>query len=162
MRIAKRGKDLRKIRLNRCYTVQECASLLAVSASTVRVWIRARLPVLEGGKPILIPGDGLKSWLKARWLARKKACLPDELFCCSCKGPRKPEPGSTEIIPRNAKTVAIRALCGSCGTKMNRAGSLANLEEIKAAFSLFTPHQVSLAGCETPAVNQHFEKETAE
>jgi hypothetical protein len=39
---------------------------------------------------------------------------------------------------------------------------MARLSEIQAAFGLNTPAQVSLAGCENPAVNQHLEKETQE
>jgi hypothetical protein len=158
-----KGKpDLRKIRLGRCYTVPETASLLGVAGGTIRAWIRRGLPVLEGNMPLLIPGDGLKGWLKARLAARKQKCLPDELYCCRCRRPRKPKPGSVAAVPRNAKTVAIRAQCGTCEAKMNRAGSLARLMEIKAAFGLETPAQESLAGCENLAVNQHLEKETAE
>ncbi len=162
MRKLKTKPDLRKIRLSRCYSVPEVAILLGIAVGTVRTWIRLGLSVLEGVKPLLIPGDGLKLWLKARRAARKQKCFPDELYCCRCRGPRMPKLGSVEIIPRNSKTVAIRALCGTCGTKMNRAGSLAKMTDIMAAFGLETPAQVSLAGCENPAVIQHLEKEPAE
>jgi excisionase family DNA binding protein len=156
---AKCRPDLRRIRLNQCYTVLEVAVLLGVSAGTVRTWIWKGLPFLDGGKPILIPGDGMKSWLKARRTARKQKCLPDELYCCRCRCPRKAKPGSVEIIPRNNKTVAITSQCGSCDAKMNKAGSLAKLAEIKAAFSSETVAQVSLPGCEDSAVIRHLEKE---
>lgn len=162
MRKAKGKPDLRRISLVKCYAVLEVSMLLGVSVGTVRTWIRKGLPVLEARKPFLIPGDGLKAWLKARAKARKHNCQPDELYCCRCRSPQKARPGSVEITPRNAKTVAIRALCGSCGTKINRAGSLARFAEIKAAFVSNTVVQVSLAGCETPAVNQHSEKVPAE
>ena len=105
----KRGPDLRQIRLSRCYTVQEAAMVLGVSTGTVRAWIRRGLPVLEQCNPPLIPGDGMKAWLMARAKARKHPCQPDELYCCRCRSPQKAEPGSVEITPRNAKTVAIRA-----------------------------------------------------
>jgi excisionase family DNA binding protein len=159
MWLRKHGPDLRKIRLHSCYSVHEAANLLRVSPGTVRAWIRRGLPVLEGCKLILIPGDGLKAWLKARRAARKQTCQPYELYCCRCRGPRKAKAGSVLIVPRNAKTVAIRALCASCDAKMNRGGSLAKLSEIEVAFGLVTPAQVSLAQCENPAVNQHFDKE---
>jgi len=162
MRKTRHRPDFRRIRLSRCYSVPEAATLLGVSAGTVRTWIRQGLPVLGNGKPILIPGDGLKSWLKARWTARKHHCQPDELYCCRCRCPRKAKLRSAEVIPMNAKTVAIRALCGSCGARMNKAGSLALLANIKEAFGLNTHGQVSLAGCENPAVNRHLEKEPAE
>jgi len=34
------------------------------------------LPALRDAKPVLIPGDGLKVWLKTRWAARKQRCYP--------------------------------------------------------------------------------------
>ena len=154
--------DLRRIRLNKCYSVQEAAILLGVSVGTIWTWIRKGLPILPDIRPILIPGDGLKAWLKARAKARKCRCQPDELYCCRCRSPQKAKPGSAEIIPRNGKTVAIRALCNSCGTKMNKAGSLAKVLEIETAFGLNTHRQENLVGCENPAVNQHLEKETLE
>ena len=162
MRSAKRGQDLRKIRLIKCYTVQECAGLLDVSIGTVRAWIRIGLPVLEGGKFIQIAGDVLKTWIKNRKAARKQICQPDELYCCSCKQPRKTKTGTVVIVPRNSKTLFIRANCADCNAKMNQVGSLAKLSEIRAAFGLETLAQVNLAGCENPIVNQHLEKETAE
>ena len=160
MRTAKRGQDLRKIRLSKCYTVQECADLLAVSIGTIRAWIRSGLPTLEGGKSIQIAGDVLKSWLKKRKAARKRKCQTNEIYCCSCKEPRKAKIGTVVIVPRNSKTLFIRANCADCNAKMNQAGSLAKLSEIRAAFGLETLAQVNLERCENPNVNQHLEKET--
>lgn len=158
-----KGKpDLRRIRLNKCYSVHEAAILLGVSFGTIRSCIRKGLPILQDTRPVLIPGDGLKAWLKARSQARKHHCQPDELYCCRCRGPQKAKPESVEIIPRNGKTVAIRALCNACGAKMNKAGSLAKISEIEVAFGSDTHRQVSLEVCENPAVNQHLEKEPAE
>ena len=154
--------DLRRIRLNKCYSVQEGASLLGVSVGTFRSWIRKGVPILQDIRPILVPGDGLKAWLKARAKARKHHCQPNELYCCHCRSPQKVKPGSIEIIPRNGKTVAIRALCNSCGTKMNKAGSLAKVLEIETAFGLNTHRQENLEVCESPAVIQHLEKEPEE
>ena len=161
MRKGKGKPDLRCIHQNRCYSVQEGASLLGVSVGTFRSWIRKGLPILQDIRPILVPGDGLKAWLKARTKARKCRCQPDELYCCRCRSPQKAKPGSVELIPKNGKTVAIRALCNSCGTKMNKAGSLAKVLEIETAFGLNTHRQENLEVCENPAVNQHLEKDTA-
>ena len=162
MRFTKRGQDLRKIRLSKCYTVQECADLLAVSIGTIRAWIRSGLQTLADGKPILIAGDVLKKWLKNRRAGRKQICQPNELYCCSCKQPKKPKIGTVVIVPRNSKTLFIRANCADCSAKMNQVGSLAKLTEVRAAFGLDTLVQVNLSGCENPNVNQHSEKETAE
>lgn len=162
MRKVKGKPDLRRIRLSKCYSVQEAAILLGVSVGTVRSWIRKGLPILQNTRPVLIPGDGLKAWLKARSQGRKHHCQPDELYCCRCRGPQKAKRGSVEIIPRNGKTVAIRALCDACSTKMNKTGSLAKIPGIETAFGLNTHRQENLEVCENPAVNQHLEKEPTE
>jgi hypothetical protein len=162
MQKAHRGIDLRKIRPSKCYTVQEVSGLMGVTVWTVRAWLRRGLPVLESEKPLLIPGDKLKAWLKLRYAARKQSCQPDELYCCRCRRPRKAKPGSVVIAPRNAKTVAINALCATCDAKMNQGGSLAKMPEIRSTFGLMTPAQVNLEGCKNPAVNQHLEKELTE
>ena len=158
----KRGQDLRRIRRGQCYSIPEVGRLLDVSIGTIRVWLRRGLPSLEGERPILIPGDGLKSWLVAQRLARKRKCQPDQLYCCRCRVPKDARPGSVVIVPRNAKTILISAMCGTCNAKMNRGGSLARLPEILLAFGLESQAQVSLAGCENPAVNQHLEEEPLE
>jgi hypothetical protein len=158
----KRGQDLRKIRLSKCYSIQQCSIALGISLATVRAWLRQGLPTVPNGKPILIPGDGLKTWLTQRRLSRKQSCKSDELYCCRCRVPRMAKVGSVVIAKRNSKTVAIRALCGTCNTRMNKGGSLAKRSEIAAAFGLITPLQEHLAGCENPAVNQHLEKELTE
>ena len=135
---------------------------MCVSVGTVRAWIRSGLPVVDAGKPLLIAGDALKSWLINRKAARKRKCQPNELYCCSCKQPKKAKIGTVVIVPRNSKTLFIRANCADCNAKMNQVGSLSKLTEIRAAFGLETLAQVNLAGCENPIVNQHLEKETAE
>jgi hypothetical protein len=157
-----RGQDLRKIRMSKCYNIQQCSTALGVNVATVRTWLRQGLPTVPNGKPILIPGDGLKAWLTQRRLSRKQTCQPNELYCCRCRCPRTPQSGSVVITPRNTKTVAISALCGTCNARMNKGGSLAKRSEIAAAFGLITPLQEHLAGCENPAVNQHLEKELTE
>ena len=162
MRTPKRSLDLRKIRQSHCYTVLEVSNMLGVTTGTIRGWLRLDLPRLDDVKPLLITGDTLKNWLVTRRQSRKQKCQPDELYCCRCRAPRRAMPGSVVINLRNAKTIAIGALCAFCGAKMNKGGSLASLPEIKATFELKTPVQKSLKGCEEPAVNHHLEREPEE
>lgn len=162
MRKPKRSLDLRKIRQSRCYTVQEVSNLLGVTKGTVRSWLKLGLPYLPDGKPFLVPGDSLKTWLVVRRRSRKRRCLPDELYCCRCRMPRLAIPGSVGITIRNAKTVTIHATCACCGSKMNKGGSHAELENTKVCFGLKTRDQVNLEGCENPAVNHHLESEPDE
>lgn len=104
----------------------------------------------------------MKAWLIIQRQARERKCLPDQLYCCRCRVPRNAKPGSVVIVPRNAKTIAISAVCDTCDAQMNRGGSLARLPEIQLAFGLETQAQVSLAGCDCAAANQHLEEEIPE
>ena len=160
MRNRKPKSDLRKIRLSRCYSIQEVAKLLGIGVNTVRAWIKLGLPVVGSEKLILIPGDSLKNWLKVRAAARKQKCLPDEVYCLRCRRPRMVKTGSAVVAPRSNKTIAIRARCATCDARMNKTGSLAKISEIETAFGLNTLVQVNLEGCHIPTVNQHLEKET--
>lgn len=160
MRKRKPKSDLRKIRLSKCYSILETAKLLGIGVNTVRAWIRLGLQVLGSDKPILIPGDGLKSWLKARGAARKYKCLPDELYCLRCRRPQTVKTGSAVVTPRNNKTVTVQARCAICYARMNKTASLAKISEIQISFGLKTLAQVNLEGCDNPTVNQHLEKET--
>jgi biotin synthase-like enzyme len=58
--------------------------------------------------------------------------------------------------PRNAKTVTIKALCGICGTRMNKSGSLARLAEIVAVFETIMPDKQHIEGCDKHSVKRMF------
>ena len=146
-RTPRRKPDLRRIRTTKTYKVPEIAKTLDRNVATVRRWIRDGLPTLDGQTPTLISGSELKTWLNARWTARKQQCKADELFCFKCRKPSKPRPGSVEIVPRNEKTVAIKGRCAACDTRMNKAGSRARLLEIEGIFRAFTPAMQHLTGC---------------
>ncbi len=151
----KRKPDLRKIRTTRVYQLQDIANELNRSVRTVRSWVKAGLPVLEGPGTALVDGAVLKNWLYEQSLSKKQKCLANELYCFKCRKPRSVRQGSLSFHPRNAKTMTIKALCGSCGTRMNRAAASADLAQIQARFQPPTPHTAHLVGCDDPSVNRH-------
>ena len=157
-----RKPDLRRIRASACYTAPEVADLLGVAVGTVRFWMRQGLPCLMDSRPFLIPGDELKTWLTVRRAQRRQACQPDEIFCFGCRAPRRPQPGTVTIVLRNAKTTIIKGRCPVCGSKMNRGGSVARLDDMKRAFSVRTIGQAHLAVSAEPIVKHDFVEEPAE
>jgi len=147
----KRKPDLRRIRITKTYKVSEIASDLDRHVATVQGWIRDGMPTLDGRTPPLVLGSDLKTWLKAKWLARKQHCKPDELFCLKCQRPRKPRRGAVQLVPRNEKTLSIKGQCNKCGTRMNKVGSMAKRAEIEKAFRALTPGIHHLTGCSNPS-----------
>lgn len=153
-------RDLRRIRPTCCYEECEVAELLQVTKATVRRWRREGLPILgESGEP-LIAGDQLKAWLSKKRAARRKKCQVHEFFCCRCRTARNARKGTVEIVSRNAKTLSIRARCGTCDARMNKAGSAAKRIELERYFGIETAGQRNLVGSDNPAVIQHFDKDS--
>ena len=162
MRKRSRRPDLRRIRGHTTYAVQDAAALLGMAVGTVRTWLRDGLPALDSGRPTLIFGADLKSWLSERHAARKHKCLPGEMYCLRCRAPRKPQPGTVEILPRNQKTVRVSGRCADCNAKMNRGGSVAKIQEIINAFGIKTMRQEHLVGSDTPLLKHDLEEERIE
>ena len=152
----KRKPDLRRIRTTETYTLQKIADDLGNCIGTVRRWRREGLPSIDENKPTLIYGEVLKNWLKERWAARKHKCLTNEFFCLKCRSPRTARTGSVSIRHRNTKTLTIMALCGTCGTRMNKSGSLARLAEIQATFETLMPDKQHIEGCDKHSVKRMF------
>ncbi|MEA1940674.1 MAG: helix-turn-helix domain-containing protein [Pseudomonadota bacterium] len=124
--------NLRAVKKHRNYTAEEAARTLGVCKGTVRRWIKAGLPALTDRKPVLILGEDLTGWLKARKTPPQR-CPPGECYCMKCRAPRQAAGSMAEFVPLNATGGNLRALCETCGTLMHRRVSNAQLE----AFSVF-------------------------
>lgn len=156
MKRRKQKPDLRRIRILQSYTVQEAAETLDRTPATVRKWIKLGLPVLPDTRPRLICGDDLKTWLNARWQAKKQPCGLAELYCCKCHRPRRPAPSSVATAPLSKGTVTISGKCGTCGTGMQQPRSLSKLAETIAAMKALPQGQAHLSGCSKPPVKPTF------
>ena len=119
----------RRIKSGRTYTAPELAATLGVATGTVRRWVRAGMPLIDGERPKLIHGGEFLTWHKAKRKARKVKCGPFQMYCCKCRAPRQMMPGSAVVIHRNEKSATVKALCAECGTAMNRHCSKENATE---------------------------------
>ncbi len=88
--MAKRHPNYRRVKSHRNYTVEEVASLFSIHKNTVRIWIKAGLPVSDKKRPLLILGPHLAHFLKDRRMKNKKTCAPGEIYCVRCRHPRSP------------------------------------------------------------------------
>jgi hypothetical protein len=149
----KRKPNISLISVRKSYEVREITRLLDRSPDTVRGWIKEGLPVLPGSKPRLIDGAELKAWLQAKWAKRKKSCAINQLHCCKCRNSREPDPASVKTEPVTAKTVMIRAKCGTCGTAMQQVRKTEALAETIAAMTALKQAPDSLAGYLDPIDN---------
>lgn len=119
--------DPRRAKIHRSYTVAQAADLLGAHRNTVRYWIKAGLPVVCCGRRQLILGRQLRDFLAQRQAQRRRACGPGQLYCFRCREPRKPREGSVFWADAGQPTVNLKALCGTCGARVNQRASVKKL-----------------------------------
>lgn len=112
-------------KLHRSYTAHELAERLGVHKNTVRQWIKGGLPVVDGTRPILILGSDFQAWWGKQRKAAMRPCQPGQMYCFKCREPKAPALGMVDYVATNAATGNLKALCGTCGTAMNRRTRLA-------------------------------------
>lgn len=128
--------DQRRIRLHQAYSVEEAARALGKHKHTIRNWIEAGLPTVDGTRPVLVHGHELRAFLEARRKVNRRPCPPGTIYCFKCRQPREPASGMVEFTPRNPTTGNLVALCETCGTVMHRSARLASLETIMPKISI--------------------------
>ena len=124
-----------KAKINRSYSVEEIACLLFVHKNTVRQWIKSGLPICDNKKPILILGEELREFLKAKNKKRKQKCKPFEMYCLRCKSPQKPAANMVDYEPITEATGRLIGLCSCCECEINKYISLAGFMKIKQYFT---------------------------
>jgi excisionase family DNA binding protein len=120
----------RLIKIHRAYSTEEAARALGVHKNSVRGWIKKGLPVVDGGRPVLILGHELRAFLEGKRKAAKRPCSPGTIYCLKCRGPRGPALGMVEYAARNIATGDLKALCESCGTMMFRRARQSDIAAI--------------------------------
>jgi hypothetical protein len=137
-----RTYNLRLIRRDHCSTVQEIAELFRVHANAVRRWVKDGLKTIDCHRPQLIHGTDLIEYLQRRQRGRRHRCAPDEMYCFTCRKPRRPAGGRVTLVQLRPLRILIQGSCETCGTALNRASSTARLAELERTFTVTTasPH----------------------
>jgi excisionase family DNA binding protein len=119
--VARTRLNPRLAKVHRSYTVEEIARLYGLHRNTVRAWLKGGgLKVLDHGRPVLILGRELRSFLEARRTQAKSPCPPGTLYCLRCRRPRPPALGMADYMARPTGAGDLEALCGTCGAVMHR------------------------------------------
>ena len=135
----RRRYNTRRIRRDMAYTIQEIAELFNLHKNAISRWMKAGLKTIDRQKPLLIHGGDLSNFLSERQQSRRTRCKPNEFYCFKCRASRQPAGGMVDIVQRNAKLVNLSALCGTCDTVMNKAGSIKKWPEYRQIFESSTP-----------------------
>ena len=133
--MAKRA-DPRRLRAVQTYTVPEIARALGVSTGTVRGWIRQGLPALTTQRPTLIVGSEAKDFLTERRQARKRPLCQDEVYCLSCKSPRKFFENIVQLERDPGKPARITGFCATCEGSVSRVVGAAQIDQLDRYFEV--------------------------
>ena len=149
----------RAVKLHRSYSVPELAACFDVHKNTVRHWQRDGLKPIDGGRPVLFQGAIIRAFLSTRNASRKRPCPPGTLYCFRCREPRSPALGMVDYLSINARSVNIRAICGTCETVMHRRASKAALASILPGYDVqFVEALPRLTGSPPPSLNCDLER----
>jgi excisionase family DNA binding protein len=113
----------RRVKIHRSYTITEAAAVLGAHKHTVSRWIAAGLPTTDDKRPLLIHGEDLRAFLKAR-VPHKQKCRPGEFYCLRCRAPRGPAGEMVDYIPKTASRGLLCGICPTCATLIYRATML--------------------------------------
>lgn len=152
-----RKPNHRLVKIHRSYTVDEIARLFGVHRNTIRDWLHKGLPTVDQRRPLLVHGQTLVDFLKARRAANKRPCRPGEIYCVGCREPRTPANRHAvyqALTPTNGCLVGI---CPACGSRMFRRVNLARLDHVSGDLRVTTTEaQQHIDESHRPSVNCDF------
>lgn len=136
-----RRHNPRRGKSHHSYTIVQVADLYGVHRQTVRHWLADGLQPNDGGKPLLIHGSELNRFHAARRASHKSPCGPGELYCLSCKAPRRPAGSLADYVPGNRSYGTVLGICPTCDRMMSQRVNAALLARFEAELELTTrPH----------------------
>jgi len=135
------------------YSTQEIATRLNVHKRTVQDWYKQGLPRIDDRKPSLVLGADLKDFLKQRRVKRKRKCRKNEFYCMKCKEPRQSRNNLVNIRFLSSSRLMVIGLCVQCHTRINKIGSIKNIDEITKIFAIQQIHNRDLIGSDSPSFN---------
>lgn len=151
-----RRHNVRRVKINRSYSISEAAKLLGVSKHTISRWIDAGLPLIEQKRPFLILGSELRDFVKARQ-PRKQPCRAGELYCVRCRVPKRPAFDEADFIPKTPTTGLLAGNCPTCESLIYRLTKIATLASASGDLKVTRrPPQERLCDSDDPTLNVHF------
>lgn len=153
-----RGRGGIRTHLN--YTVEEAAQVTGYAKGTILRKIKAGiLPAIVDRKPFLILGGDLADLVKPK---RKRGAKlkPYECLCFRCRLARSPALGMADYLPLTGTTGNLTAICGDCGSMMNKVISIGSLDAISEFLQVtIRQGQERLIDTAKPCPDDHLDEE---
>jgi hypothetical protein len=153
----KRRPNHRLVKINRSYTVEEVAGLFGIHKNTVRAWVKAGLPTCDSKRPMLILGNVLAAYLKARRTKNKQPCQHGEIYCVRCRAPKRPAGEMVDYEPVTDKFGNLQGICPDCDGMIFKRASMAKLPQIREKLDItIVEVQRRVSDSNGPTVNSDF------
>ena len=147
-------------KIHRTYTVDDVAKLHGVHRNTVRAWIKRGLPTIDAKRPVLIHGQDLANFLRARRMANKRPCKPGEIYCMRCRQPRQPARQQVLYRPHTPTQGSLIGQCPVCSSRMFRRASFSKLVQAAGGLQITLANDAShIAESPQPIANSDFNRE---
>lgn len=154
--MAKRLYPHNRVRYWYAYDLDEICALFTdtgLHIQTVRAWVKKHgLKTIDTGKPILIYGHDLSSFLKAQNDKGKCQTPFDQIYCMKCKDARPIFKKSVNAEFKNG-FVRLSGYCKECKTTMFKNYKKDDYRKLKRIFHVVDVLQ--LYDCVTPSVKTH-------
>ena len=118
--------------------IRAAAGVLGVHKHTVSRWIAAGLPTTDAERPLLIRGQDIRAYLRAREPIKQK-CPPGEFYCLSCRTPKRPAFDMAQYIPRTASPGLLCGFCSTCDRMIYRAVQRVSIEQMPGGLDISFP-----------------------
>ena len=148
--MGKRIYPLNKIKYWYCYDINDICDLyqeVDLSDRTIFSWIKKGLVKIDNKRPFLIRGYDLKNFLGKMNKSNKCQTKFDQMFCMSCKDARNFYQNQITIEMKN-NFLAVKTICRTCKSTMNKSYKLDNFGELKRKFNMV--EKLQLSDCKTP------------
>jgi hypothetical protein len=127
----KRRPNHRLVKIHRNYSVEDVARLFGAHKNTVRAWLKDGLPTCDRKRPVLILGNDLAAYLKARRTKNKQPCRPGEIYCVRCRAPKTPAGSMADYKATTASLGNLVGICPDCVGLIYRRVNKAKLPQIR-------------------------------
>lgn len=121
--------DLRRVKANRTYRIDEAAAVTGVHPNTVRNWIKTGLTVIAGRRPLIL-GSDIIEFHRARRDAARTPSPRGTIHCLPCRKPQRPDGNMADFVIDEAGIGKLQGLCPACGRVMSRIVNPAFLEQV--------------------------------
>ena len=145
----------KRVRYWYAYDTDEITTLFSdfgLHPQTIRSWIKAGLKTIDRGKPALIYGNDLISFLKNRNDQNKCETVFDQFYCMKCKDAQHVFQ-KTISLEHQGQFLRARGQCRQCKSRMYKSYSLTAYPQLQKIFKLVGVSE--LYDCLSPTDKTH-------